>query len=679
MADTVWDALGQAKTPSEARTFIGAVEEAPLTGEAYLRQSGAWLVASTSLQHNQLGGRSVADAHPVSAVTGLQNALDGKAPMVHTHVGSDISGITATQVSFSPSETIAATNVQAALAELDSETQASLALKSNITTTVTKTSSVGAANIPAGLVTDRPAAPVNGQFRYNATDGVFEGYTPLGWNQVSLFKQAGAGAVIRSAQDKMRESISVKDFGAVGDGVIDDTAAIALAIAYAKTFALGCEIVFPVGSYLYSSIVVDGQFITLRGEGAESVWLLKSGTTGDGVKFQGASRQFGNGIFNIVFAQASATATAGAQLSFVNCDQFDVMSVVVRNLTHDPFVGIQFSGCSQANNLSNLELQSCLSHGLYATDCIDLYLVNSRSDYNGGNGFYFSTCSGVYAANLTAYHNAGAGVAADSVAAQSFSDGNKYHFYTNCVSDSSGSHNWILQNLDASTFSNCWAATQHTSTYAVGFLIDICTNIGLSNCIALNNNAHGLFAQGACNEISITGGKYYNNGKVFAGNGIQIECPNVIVNGASCTDTQGSGSKTQYAGIGITAGCNQATIVNSRFVGNKTLPYDIVTSSMVAFFEDNNIADQSYSIPSAGTLILPVIGKLFTITGTTTINVIGFLWPQRSVTLLFADALVVGSGGQMRLAGNFNTTSGDTLSMISDGGSWFETSRSVNV
>lgn len=47
------------------------------------------------------------------------------------------------------------------------------------------------------------------------------------------FLQTGTGAVPRTAQDKMRESVSVKDFGAVGDGVTDDTVAIQAAIAEA--------------------------------------------------------------------------------------------------------------------------------------------------------------------------------------------------------------------------------------------------------------------------------------------------------------------------------------------------------------------------------------------------------------------------------------------------------------
>jgi hypothetical protein len=55
----------------------------------------------------------------------------------------------------------------------------------------------------------------------------------------------GSGAVTRTIQAKVQETISVKDFGAVGDGVADDTAAIQTAINSAANKA----IFFPAGTY----------------------------------------------------------------------------------------------------------------------------------------------------------------------------------------------------------------------------------------------------------------------------------------------------------------------------------------------------------------------------------------------------------------------------------------------
>ena len=70
-----------------------------------------------------------------------------------------------------------------------------------------------------------------------------------GGSALVSFLQAGTGAVSRTAQSKLRESCSVKDFGAAGDGVTDDTAAIQAAIDAVKA-AGGGVVYFPAGRYM---------------------------------------------------------------------------------------------------------------------------------------------------------------------------------------------------------------------------------------------------------------------------------------------------------------------------------------------------------------------------------------------------------------------------------------------
>jgi len=76
------------------------------------------------------------------------------------------------------------------------------------------------------------------------------------------FIQSGTGAVARTVQSKLREiEISVKDYGAVGDGATYDSAAIALALAEAQQYIsnaaswgqqIGVKLKFPRGKYRIS-------------------------------------------------------------------------------------------------------------------------------------------------------------------------------------------------------------------------------------------------------------------------------------------------------------------------------------------------------------------------------------------------------------------------------------------
>jgi hypothetical protein len=69
------------------------------------------------------------------------------------------------------------------------------------------------------------------------------------------FQPVGVGAVATAVQSKLRESVSVVDFGADPTGVADSTAAIQLAVNHLNTVSATqpCTLVFPSGSYLVSN------------------------------------------------------------------------------------------------------------------------------------------------------------------------------------------------------------------------------------------------------------------------------------------------------------------------------------------------------------------------------------------------------------------------------------------
>ena len=78
------------------------------------------------------------------------------------------------------------------------------------------------------------------------------------------FLPAGAGAVVRTVQAKLRDTIHVRDFGAVGDGSTDDT----LALQNAINAAYGSTLVFDALTYKISSELTITDAIEIDGRGA---------------------------------------------------------------------------------------------------------------------------------------------------------------------------------------------------------------------------------------------------------------------------------------------------------------------------------------------------------------------------------------------------------------------------
>lgn len=102
----------------------------------------------------------------------------------------------------------------------------------------------------------------------------------------SSFIQSGTGAVTRTAQSKMRDVVSVKDFGATGDGVTDDTATIQAAI---DTFDdhIGGTLYFPFGVYKCASALDLSGHLYLNLQGVSGVTTGGYAATGSVLSFSG--------------------------------------------------------------------------------------------------------------------------------------------------------------------------------------------------------------------------------------------------------------------------------------------------------------------------------------------------------------------------------------------------------
>ena len=92
----------------------------------------------------------------------------------------------------------------------------------------------------------------------------------------------------------------------------------------------------------------------------------------------------------------------------------------------------------------------------------------------------------------------------------------------------------------------------------------------------------------------------------------------------------------------------------------------------------NITTDESIDVASASTITLPDYGDYFNITGTTNITSVNPSWIGRRVVLKFAAILTFTDGSNLKLAGNFATSADDTITLVGDGTSWYEESRSAN-
>lgn len=122
------------------------------------------------------------------------------------------------------------------------------------------------------------------------------------------FTQAGTGAVSRTALAKLRDRVSVFDFGATGDGVTDDTTALQNAITYCGTS--GKVLDWGPGDFRISSALNMTAHVVIQGAGWDNTLVRLTSGTQDGIVINSEN---GGSISGIqIMGTSSSSQTAGA-------------------------------------------------------------------------------------------------------------------------------------------------------------------------------------------------------------------------------------------------------------------------------------------------------------------------------------------------------------------------------
>lgn len=216
------------------------------------------------------------------------------------------------------------------------------------------------------------------------------------------FVQAGTGAVVRSAQEKMRETVSLQDFGATGNGTTDDTAAIQSAIQYAAAndVRLTGSGSFKISSKIVINCAFDGSDMTFLVYGAPSVAVeISTGSAINPTDIFSLATELGIILPSVINMTKPATGWVGQGIGvrYVNVQNMKITERLVENFS----IGIQAISYSQGCGYNTIQ------GGYLRNNKVNRQIVNgdntgftNRWDYYGGRYFHSSSegteVAGVY-------------------------------------------------------------------------------------------------------------------------------------------------------------------------------------------------------------------------------------------------------------------------------------------
>jgi len=387
---------------------------------------------------------------------------------------------------------------------------------------------------------------------------------------------SGNDAVTTTVQSKLRETLSVLDFGAVGDGVVDDTASIQAAIDEAQ----GKPVYVPSGTYKITSTISMTSYGT--GTFRQGCHLY-----GDGLGKTIFDNQVSSAPMFDLFASGTAGShfSMGAQLSGFN---------VIRTTVKTAQVAIKMNA-SYMVQLEQIHINGMTGTGIYIPTILG---DNDGSNTVTLNQVRIENCSGW---GIDAVGSSGKNEL-------SFVQMNQVFIQT-CGTDSasatppSGGMQWKGQIL---TMQQCaFTINENVALYVPG-QAGLGQNVDLQSTTFENNNKRHVLVTG----VKMFRGRniqFYNNDALTATNGIEFEgsayiISHVDLNGVLVRATSGNNAYTAFKISGAFADLGSCSVQNVawdnfdyagqvRHVGFKDKPTSLAnkTSAQSVYSSESSI------------------------------------------------------------------------------------------
>jgi len=210
---------------------------------------------------------------------------------------------------------------------------------------------------------------------------------PIGVTNNSLLVQASNSTTYRSLADRFFDYYAnVKDFGAVGNGSTDDSAAIIAAIA--SVAPSGGTVYFPIGQYYIANNIYVAPGVTLKGcsfdaslTGGDSFYEVMKNYS---CLLLNASYsiylQSGSGLYGILLFRNGLTWTETTSSSFSGTAVQVVSSPL--NITSSPYTG-RISSISGSGSVATVTYTTNLGSNLYPVGSYVQITSNPASPYDG--------------------------------------------------------------------------------------------------------------------------------------------------------------------------------------------------------------------------------------------------------------------------------------------------------